>query len=291
MSLPSILIDHVLGAPAELDLGGGWTLDWASLAGRSLAALTCVLAQTGFRKSEVTVQSRTESLHHTVKRSSLTWLIRGVPTSEPTPAQLRDLADGDFAIITPPPSKSDPFDMVWGGNPIWLPFIDGEPLCAAAALAALELDRPASAAADTALFTDDAGRPFVAAQLAEALKRMLLVAYEPATVTLYSWHSARIYLCTSLLEAGASRAQIQALCRWQTEESINVYGRFTKESYGTLLRQALAVDVSTARAHNLLHAAPFVSAKDVAIVRATELVAAEDDLDNVDPGDDADDPQ
>ena len=75
------------------------------------------------------------------------------------------------------------------------------------------------------------------------------------------------------------------------EESINVYGRFTKESYGTLLRQALAVDVSTARAHNLLHAAPFVSAKDVAIVRATEIVAAEDGLDDVDPGYDADDPQ
>ena len=101
-----------------------------------------------------------------------------------------------------------------------------------------------AASGGTALFTDDEGRPYVAAQLAEALKRMLLHAYEPATVRLYSSTAQLVaqrsnlltYLCTSLLEAGASRAQIQALCRWQTEESINVYaGRFTKESCGTLL--------------------------------------------------------
>ena len=141
-----------------------------------------------------------------------------------------------------------------------------------------------------ALFVDDDERPFVAYRLSEALKRMLGNVYDEATVKLYSWHSASIYLCTSLLEAGASRAQIQALCRWQTEESINVYGRFTKETYSSLVTRALAVDVSTARAHNLMHAAPFVSAKDVAVARAACAVHSDADLDDVDPNENADEP-
>ena len=55
--------------------------------------------------------------------------------------------------------------------------------------------------------------------------------------------------------------------------------------------KALAVDVNTARAHNLMQAAPFVSAKDVAIVRGTVVPPQDDALDNVDDDDDADGPQ
>ena len=47
----------------------------------------------------------------------------------------------------------------------------------------------------------------------------------------YSWHSARIALAVacSMLEAGATSAQIQALCRWQTEDSLRVYARLNGE--------------------------------------------------------------
>ena len=287
-----MLISHVLGAPAGLDLGGGWSLDWSSRAGKSLAALTAVLAQTGFRKSEVSVPSQLDTLHYCLQRSHLHWVIQGVPVDRPTAAQLRQLRAGDFAVLTPPPSKSDPFDMVWGGNPIWLPFVFGEPLCAAIALADLLLAWPTDGAVDSAVFTHDDGKPFTGSQLDKALERMLLHAYPPATVRLYSWHSARIFLCTSLLEAGASRAQIQALCRWQTEDSIAVYGRLSAASYSALITAAMGVSVTTARAHNLMHAAPFVDQHDVALARAA--CAAEHDnahLDaDIDPTMDADEP-
>ena len=79
-----MLVSHVLGAPAGLDLGGGWSLDWSSRAGKSLAALTAVLAQTGFRKSEISVPSQQDALHYCLQRSHLHWVIRGVPVNSPT---------------------------------------------------------------------------------------------------------------------------------------------------------------------------------------------------------------
>ena len=36
----------------------------------------------------------------------------------------------------------------------------------------------------------------------------------------YSWHSFRVALACSLLASGASHAEIQALCRWQSEASL-----------------------------------------------------------------------
>ena len=45
-------------------------------------------------------------------------------------------------------------------------------------------------------------------------------------------------LACQLLEAGASPAQIQALLRWQTEESLRLYARLTDETAGRWLRKA-----------------------------------------------------
>ena len=61
----------------------------------------------------------------------------------------------------------------------------------------------------------------------------------------YSWHSARIYLACSLLAAGASHAQIQALCRWQTEDSLRVYARLNPSSYDKLLSRAAGAQVES----------------------------------------------
>ena len=293
-----ILERDILGSPHGLALGPNWELDWSSLAGRSLAALTCTLAQTGFRKAEICIGSRSEHIQYCLKCADLRWMLGGVPTDSPTAAQLSDLGDGDYAVITPPPSKSDPFDMVWGGNPIWLPYIPDEPLCAAAAIAALMQHRQVTAPQTTALFVNNDGAPFTAGDLSGALRRMLLRVYPEATVSLYSWHSARIYLCTSLVEANVSRAQIQAICRWQTEESIDVYGRLTAQTYGDLLRRALRADIDTARAHNLMLVAPFVDQRDVAAARAVAIQAPPGALDvadaalddDIDPDVDADQP-
>ena len=86
--------------------------------------------------------------------------------------------------------------------------------------------------------------------------------------------------------------------RRRTEESIDVYGRLTAATYGGLLRKALSVDIDTARAHNLLLAAPFVDQRDVAAARA-EAVAHNPDVvdladaqldENIDPDVNADEP-
>ena len=117
--------------------------------------------------------------------------------------------------------------MVWGANPIWLPYQPDEPLCAAAALAQIELhdalgDRDPS---QVALFTLDNGEPFSESQLDHTLRIILESRLPKATAKLYSWHSARIFLATVLAEFGASDRQIQALCRWQTDEALKVYIR------------------------------------------------------------------
>jgi hypothetical protein len=66
-----------------------------------------------------------------------------------------------------------------------------------------------------------------------------------ANVSKYSWHSARIYLACALLAAGASAAQIQALCRWQTEDSLRIYARLNPARYQQLLDSARTADVAS----------------------------------------------
>ena len=69
--------------------------------------------------------------------------------------------------------------------------------------------------------------------------------YAKVNASKYSWHSARIYLACSLLAAGASHAQIQALCRWQTEDSLRVYARLNPSSYRELLSRAASAQVES----------------------------------------------
>lgn len=102
--------------------------------------------------------------------------------------------------------------MVWGGNPIWLPIQSSEPRCAFSALAEVEIHDPVPVPASVALFTRDDASPLSASQLSTTLRRLLARCLPPSTVALNSWHSARIFLATTLVAAGVSRAEIQALC-------------------------------------------------------------------------------
>jgi hypothetical protein len=47
--------------------------------------------------------------------------------------------------------------------------------------------------------------------------------------------------------SGATRPQIQALCRWQTEETLNIYARLNEETYTSLLRNAHAATGASTR--------------------------------------------
>ena len=143
---------------------------------------------------------------------------------------------------------------MWGSLPIYLHFTtdaDG----AFRHLAALELLFPVTAAArpTTPLITPNGVSPFAGSQLDAALKAILSrpSAVGPAAAANYSWHSARIYLACSLLAAGATSAQIQALCRWQTEDSLRVYARLNEDKYRDLLASAARADVRSVSTSSL----------------------------------------
>ena len=67
----------------------------------------------------------------------------------------------------------------------------------------------------------------------------------------YSWHSARIYLACALLDAGASSGQIQAMCRWLSEESLHIYTRMNETTYSYWLTRAMTARVDSVRATSL----------------------------------------
>ena len=54
---------------------------------------------------------------------------------------------------------------------------------------------------------------------------MLLVGAERAK--LYTWHLAHVSLATHLLKCNVPAATIQALLRWQTDESLRAYARMS----------------------------------------------------------------
>ena len=292
----AILVDTLLGTPEGYKVGGVPVVR-DSRRWRSFRGITTTLASTGFRKAEITVDKHGQPCDaDCLSREHLRWRLRGkLYNSGSVPSELlSDPQAGDFAILTPAPSKSDPFDMVWGDKPIWLPF-STDPLSAFPALAQIELhDAFEGDAAATALFTGDDKLPFSGAQLDRALHAMLLRHFPAATSKLYSWHSARIWLATALLAAKATRAQIQALCRWQTEESLNIYACLGAGDYADLVTRAMAVNVDAARANSLADAVPFIDLADVQRARAQAVAAAPaDTLDaaaaNIDVAVDADD--
>ena len=289
-----ILLNTILGTPDGYKMGR-YKLRWQSRQGRSLTALTKTLASTGFRKAEISVEKAGASCDaDCLSRGSLAWYLRGKHyAATQAPAELlRNPQSGDFAILTPGPSKSDPNDMVWGNSPIWLPFSDDE-LSAFSALAAIELnDGVDGDPRSTALFTGDDGKPLSGSQLDRLLRYFLLRDFPESVVANYSWHSARIWLATALLASNATRAQIQALCRWQTEESLNIYACLGAQQYGTLISNALAVRIDAARAATLANAVPFIDRSDLQRARAAagpRVAPTADDLDqDVAPDDDAD---
>ena len=78
-----------------------------ALASKSWRALWATLAQTGFRKAEVSVARGSEFGKTFLTRHHLRWRIGGKDVPDPTTAQLRGLNGNDFAIIIPPKSKCD----------------------------------------------------------------------------------------------------------------------------------------------------------------------------------------
>ena len=208
-------------------------------------AFVATLRQTGMRKSELALGAGVKFTRALAVRANLQWCLRGVIYADPPPDLLRHPRMGDYAILVPPPSKADPYGEVWGALPIYLHYSPTEPDAAFNHLATLELTVPAVGQQRhmVPLISADNKQPLAAGQLDSMLQRILKRVVGNANASKYSWHSARIYLACSLLAAGASVAQIQALCRWQTEDSLRVYARLNPGSYNALLTRAASADV------------------------------------------------
>jgi hypothetical protein len=236
--LHSGLLRAIFAIPNGVALGNR-ILCWTDPFFVSVKALLCMGLAGGFRKTEMSnpnalVADGKPLPKGRTPRTALKWRIGGKFYSALSVALSVTLTGGDFALITPFPTKNDQFGDVFGVNPVWFPYDIGEPTNAAAALAALELACPVSAALrrSVALFpVDVALSPMTHSVIDSTLHMLLLCIMSAAAAAAYSVHSLRIACATALLEQGASHPQIQAFCRWQTLESVALYARMGPELY------------------------------------------------------------
>ena len=230
---------------------GTRTVDTENVGWASLEAMFHTLAQTGFRKAEVSLAAGVEWNYSHVAMGDLMWLIDGVVYEYLTPELLERLqAVGGYALLRPPPSKADPLGLHWGACTIYLRYDARTTICAARALARMELLRnvPRGERKSTPLFVNFQRSVWRHTQLTDIFRLMLLLAGVPAEqVRNYSMHSWRIYLACALLAAGASKGTIQSLLRWRSEEALNIYARMNDAVYADHLAAAGQAKVSSIR--------------------------------------------
>ena len=205
--------------------------DWTSRYGVMWRAVIHTLAQTGFRKAEISLASGVKFSRAHMSRFHLTWRIRDraghmTDTPELTPEQARGLTVGCYAIITPATSKADRFGMRWGAKPIFLPYHPTRAICAARALRDWELAFPVRGEArrNTPLFSNETGGVLRGDALHRLFRDFLeLILGSADEAKRYSMHSFRIYLCNALAAAGLDDKTIQAVLRWASADALNTY--------------------------------------------------------------------
>ena len=227
------------------------------LAEVSARALWATLAQTGFRKAEVSLSAGEEFGPHCLTRHSLRWRINGVDVADPTGEQLRNLREGDLAILIPPRSKCDQYGLEWGQSPIFLRFHHSTtaPFSAARQLRDLELAFPKSGRAQregTALFVDGHGEPLFAKHVYSLFHKCLEeTGVADCRRKLMTPHSFRRHLACALKAAGAADSTIQALLRWKSAESLKLYAILNDNTYADLVDSAANANVASVRTASL----------------------------------------
>jgi len=255
---------HLLTLPAGTVLGAHRYLP-DSRFGLTWRALHSVLNHTGFRKGEWAVTRRGDRTLMTY--AQLAWELDGHASRQPpTPLQVARLHAKEVkavAILFPVPSKCDPDGSAFCNKGIPFPVDPADPECAGALLLRLETVVAPGDRNSTPLFADEQGLPLVGADMDRALHDALSL-YNPQVAATRSWHSYRIRLASKLRAArtpsGApaySDAVIQALLRWKTPASLNIYARYDTSSYAAILRSVQDVDISTVQYSNLPETSEF----------------------------------
>jgi len=165
---------------------------------------------------------------------------------------------GDFLIVRPPPSKADPFALRWGINPIYLPYEELAPICAARAVADLEILRrpPSGSRAKTPLFATAAGEPLRRNNVSKRFDAWMADigaarGWADGDSKKFSVHSFRIHLACALAAAGASDSRIQAMLRWASVDALLCYKQTKVEEYGAWISAAGVTSMDVNRSHHL----------------------------------------
>ena len=88
--------------------------------------------------------------------------------------------------------------------------------------------------------------------MASAMYRaMVAITGNPNTAKLYTWHSRRSHLATALYAARVKPATIQAMLRWQTEESLRAYMRLSRNEAAKHLVSAAHATVASVNTSNV----------------------------------------
>lgn len=231
-------------------------VDWGVTPWAGWRALVATMAQTGFRKADVSLESKVKfGLQH-LTAASLVWCIGGVLYKSPSREQLRSLKEGDYALLRPPPSKADQFGLHWGACTIYLRFHPTELINAARELAAYEILRnlPAKLRRTAPLFVNFGNGPWRHHQLDALFKDVLATFVPEDEIKRYSMHSFRIYLACALRAAGASNGVIQAILRWRSDDALKIYARMNDAHYADWLSKAALADVSSVTTGTMRHA-------------------------------------
>jgi len=221
-------------------LVAGRRVDWDTPFWIAARALIHVGYFGAFRKAELSVPDVGSFKPGCLSRALLKWSLGGVEIAAPSVEQLRARRHGDYAILSPPVAKNDPFGEVFGADPLYLIVLPGEKLDPGGALASLEIafPVPAERRGRTPLFcTSPRLEPFDHATvdaLIAGLVRSFMPEHEAAR---YSAHSMRIGAACTLLCAGVSTAMIQRLCRWRSEEAQRIYARIEPAAYLTRITE------------------------------------------------------
>ena len=235
-------------------------VNWTTIPWAAWRALVATMAQTGFRKADVSLDLKARFGLDSLTAANLVWSIAGVLYQALTIAQLLSLKVGDYAMLRAPPSKADQFGLHWGACTIYLAYHPTEPINAARELAKYELARalPARARRHSPLFVNFEGGPWRHHQLDALFHDVMQIQMSKEDVKKYSMHSFRVYLACALKAAGASNAIMQALLRWRSSSAMKIYARLNDETYASRLSKAADANVSsvtTGTMHRARHSA------------------------------------
>jgi len=241
------MIKSMLALAGGVLLGAFGVLDWTSRAGLSLKAAFTLAVSAGFRKAEL-FESNEETAF--MSWQLVSWSLKGKVTATPTRAQLLALSEGDYLVVSCPPSKADQLNTVWGPLPVYVAFHE-RTRNAAAAMRDLMLSVGPDNCRDGPVFTDSRGQALKATVMVDCMYHWVQQVVPKEAAKLYTWHSPRIYLACALSAQGVKDSTIQALLRWQTAESLRVYARLSMHTYGGLVDGAAEACVASVQTSNL----------------------------------------